>query len=314
MIVYDAHTHMGTEAEWEERKKKGIFSMVCGSTPEEAGTLLSRLRENGKDLTGSSCFLPTFGLHPWHAGEYEVSEMSRYFPECPVIGEIGMDSVWCGVPLRLQERVFREQLAIAMSLKKPVILHTKGQEKAIARILAEYPNRYLVHWYSCGEYLEEYLKLDCYFSVGPDVWWNPAVRNVVKRAPLDKLLLETDGMGAVQWAYEEAPLSVTGRRKAPETVEDALTAAVTEAAAILKREPEALSVRLYRNFMYGFLQDMSDTGGKGIGQADGINKRRHETGIGSDGAGGDCVCRGDGETAYGRRREAGFSAAEQRDV
>ena len=54
-----------------------------------------------------------------------------------MVGEIGMDSVWCQVPLPIQERVFREQLAMACSLKKPVVLHTKGQEKAIASILKE---------------------------------------------------------------------------------------------------------------------------------------------------------------------------------
>ena len=114
-----------------------------------------------------------------------------------------MDSVWCQVPLKIQEEKFRQQLELAEKAGKPVILHTKGQEKQVASIIRQYPNRYLVHWYSCEDYLEEYLDLDCWFSVGPDVWWNPAVQKVAGVVPLDRLLVETDGLAAVRWAMEE---------------------------------------------------------------------------------------------------------------
>ena len=90
-----------------------------------------------------------------------------YFSECPVIGEIGMDSVWCNVPLAVQEKVFTEQLAVAAQLDKPVILHTKGQEKRIASLIAGYPNTYLVHWYSDPVFPKSFLELDCYFLSAP---------------------------------------------------------------------------------------------------------------------------------------------------
>ncbi len=178
MMLCDAHAHLGNDTEWEERTGKGILSLICATGPEEAGKLFSRL-----EWLKGRAVIPTAGLHPWYADQYTVQDMEPYIRRCPVVGEIGMDSVWCQVPLPVQERVFREQLAMACSLKKPVVLHTKGQEKAIASILKEYPNRYLVHWYSCEEYLEEYLALDCYFSVGPDAWWNPAVAQAARRAP-----------------------------------------------------------------------------------------------------------------------------------
>lgn len=40
-----------------------------------------------------------------------------------------MDSVWCDVDLKIQKEVFEKQLQFAQALNKPVILHTKGQEK-----------------------------------------------------------------------------------------------------------------------------------------------------------------------------------------
>lgn len=275
MVLCDAHAHMGNDTEWEERTGKRILSLVCAVRPEEGGKLFSRLECFKEETAGSwslgdlrrkpepgRTVVPTAGLHPWYADQYTVQDMEPYIRRCPVVGEIGMDSVWCRVPLPVQEQVFREQLAMACILKKPVILHTKGQEKAIASILKEYPNRYLVHWYSCEEYLEEYLALDCYFSVGPDVWWNPAVAQAAKRIPRDRVLVETDGLGAVQWAYENGPEE--GKRTAPGTVSEALENTVRTMAEIRAVSLEAMEELVFDNLVCGFLGDVlfRDTGKK----------------------------------------------------
>ena len=126
-----------------------------------------------------------------------------YLEKCQVIGEIGMDSLWCNVPLKRQKEVLEKQLQIAAEWKKPVVLHTKDQEREILELIKKYPNTYLVHLYSADHDLDGYLDLDCYFSVGPDVIWNPAVQQVAKRVPENRILLETDGMEAVKWAWEE---------------------------------------------------------------------------------------------------------------
>jgi len=204
-ILSDAHTHFGTDKERQEREQAGIVSLLCASTPGEAQKLFSR--------TGT-CLIPTCGLHPWYAETYCIQDMAGWLESCPVIGEIGMDSVWCHVPLPVQEQMFRQQLELAARLGKPVILHTKGQEQKIAAIIREYPNRYLVHWYSGQDYLEEYLRMDCYISAGPDVGWNPAVRQAVRKTPLNRLLIETDGMESVKWAWREGQKAFGERKRA----------------------------------------------------------------------------------------------------
>jgi len=200
----DAHTHIGTWEEQREREETGILSLVCGSTPREA--------ERAVKMRGRYV-IPTCGLHPWYGAEYQVEELTEWMEQCPVIGEIGMDSVWCQTPLKIQEQVFRRQLRMAHQAGKPVILHTKGQEERISGIIKEFPNRYLVHWYSCGRYPEEFLAQDCYFSIGPDVWWNPAVQQIAANVPADRLLVETDGLNSVKWAWEEG-LKALGAEKA----------------------------------------------------------------------------------------------------
>ena len=93
-----------------------------------------------------------------------------------------------------------DQLELAQQLGMPVILHTKGMEREIARTLRRYTMPKLVHWYSCNEHLDQYLDQDCYFTIGPDHAANPAVQRVLRSAPLDRVLTETDGLDAVAWA------------------------------------------------------------------------------------------------------------------
>ena len=82
--LIDAHTHLGSDSERSERQKKQILSLVCASTPPESEALLK---------TAKPYLLPTAGLHPWQAASYFVNDMLPYLTACPVIGEIGMDSV-----------------------------------------------------------------------------------------------------------------------------------------------------------------------------------------------------------------------------
>lgn len=240
--LYDAHAHFGTAAERKEREEKEIVTLLCGTCQEEIQRVQRLAGEGGQF---PSWIIPTFGLHPWHAGEDQVDTLIPFLLSCRLIGEIGMDSVWCKVPLKLQEEVFLRQLELAADLKKPVILHTKGQEKRIAGLINQFPNTYLVHWYSGEVWVEDYLQSDCYFTIGPDVWWNPAVQRIVTSVPRNRLLIETDGLGAVAWAYEAG-----GRRIRPEelSVEAALLESVSFMAGMLNETPEGMLELLCQNF------------------------------------------------------------------
>lgn len=237
----DAHAHPGTAAERAQRQREGILTLLCAGDPAEAKTLLSA------PWAQEGWCIPACGLHPWRTDRYSPAEMAPFLEAAAAVGEIGMDSVWCTLPLHVQEAAFRWQLDFAAQTGKPVVLHTKGQEKETAAILPAYPNRYLVHWYSCAAHLENYLALDCYFSVGPDVFWNPAVRHVAKTVPLERLLVETDGMEAVAWAYEQAP----GERPAvPDTPGAALWTTLQELARLRDMSPEALGEITKKNLLH----------------------------------------------------------------
>ena len=139
------------------------------------------------------------GVHPWKAATTSWNEMESILHTCTIIGEIGLDGIWCDTDIRVQREIFHRQLALAHRLKKPVILHTKGMEKEILHTIRRYPNRYLVHWYSCEYFLEEYMELGCWFSVGPDVSSNPHVSKLANIVPLNRLLMESDGLEGMIW-------------------------------------------------------------------------------------------------------------------
>lgn len=196
-MLIDAHLHI-TRNDVENNllkimEKEDLYGFVAGTNPDECAWV-RRLSKCQKRV------IPTYGLHPWYADQFDLNDMNDYLQSCPLIGEIGMDSVWCNVDLSCQRKVFVQQMNMAEERGCPVILHTKGQEKEIGEIIADYSIPILVHWYSSDQYLDLYLNKGCYFTVGPDVLQNYTVQQVVKNVPTNRLFVESDGIAAIEWA------------------------------------------------------------------------------------------------------------------
>ena len=193
--ICDAHAHIGDEAEIAARHAQRVHTALCATDPENAKAV--------EDLClKEPLFTAHYGLHPWKAARFSVREMEPWLAKCRVIGEIGLDSVWCDVPAADQRPAFIRQLDIAREMGKRVLLHTKGCEEEIARLVAARNVPCVVHWYSCASHLGRYLDMDSYFTIGPGVFNDPAVRETARRAPKGRLLVETDGLNAVAWAFE----------------------------------------------------------------------------------------------------------------
>lgn len=246
LLLSDAHAHLGSDTEWEERLHTPIPTLMNAGNPQEA----EKLKELLKNPETREIIIPTYGLHPWHADLETLEAMIPFLEFGGIVGEIGMDSTWCDVPLALQREVFTYQLEFAEKKQKSVILHTKGQEREIAQIIGRYPNTYLVHWFSAKDCLEEYLEKDCYFSVGPDVWWNPTVQKVAELVPDNRILIETDGMGAVRWAYEEVGnlMPVEASRPMPVSVTLSLSNTLSCVAKIRKKNLDQMAEQVDDNF------------------------------------------------------------------
>ena len=183
-----------------------------------------------------------FGVHPWDAvdgtsgttGTTGTSETSRAsVPDIQVVpdvsslaallpslraqllanpaagvGEIGLDRLKSREISPRMREVFEAQLALALELRRPVVLHGAkcwGQVvTAVCRHLSHSPTpplphsptpSFLFHGFSRSDGLiPEIVKLNGFISVGPAILNDHAVnyRELVKKIPLDRLLVETD--------------------------------------------------------------------------------------------------------------------------
>lgn len=186
----------GTPQEWEFMRKCLTQSADMEAKRGSKDSVLEKQYEFGNS------FALSFGIHPWYSDRFDPREYREYFAVCPIVGEIGMDSVWCDVPLDVQRRVFAQQLEIAAEFEKPVILHTKGQERQIAEMTQDFPGKICVHWYSGGETeFETFLEAGCYFTLGPDLAENfkPLYQRMLREVPAERLFLETDGLSSIAW-------------------------------------------------------------------------------------------------------------------
>lgn len=185
--MMDGHIHVTKEL---LPYLQGVRCIANADSPEEY-RFLKKAAMSGMVISA--------GIHPWKADVTSWRDMEPVLKEVAVIGEIGLDSEWCSVDMKVQRLVFRRQLELASMRCTPVVLHTKGMEREILDTIRQYPNRYLVHWYACNEWVQEYIDYGCWFTVGPDVAKDLTVEHLARSVPLDRLLIESDGVEGIAW-------------------------------------------------------------------------------------------------------------------
>ncbi len=167
-------------------------------------------------------------------------------PQVVAIGETGLDFYHDGheqpAVRREQEDSFRAHLALARELALPVVVHTRAarQETIAAIRAAASPAAGVLHCFTEDWAMaRQALDLGYYISISGIVTFRNAdnVRDVARRVPADRLLVETDA----PWL---APIPHRGKPNEPRFVVD-----VYEYLAELRGESlEQLSVSVWRNF------------------------------------------------------------------
>ncbi|MFV0246665.1 MAG: TatD family hydrolase [Mycoplasmatales bacterium] len=193
--LFDFHTHTTNNKQLDYYIDNNINCLLNCYSLEQFNQLYD-VSLNHKNIKLS------VGTHPSFLKEYDLLKYKLEYAN--VIGEIGMDDLWSVEDLHKQAQIFVKQLNKAKELNKPVILHTKGMEGFIAEVLQDYELVCIVHWFS-GDIndLKKLNDLGCYFTLGPDYRTNVNTHNVLDIVSWDKILIETDGLGALEWAYDK---------------------------------------------------------------------------------------------------------------
>lgn len=232
-MLHDAHFHCQDPAFLKQLRKYGISGIVNIQSPQEYAFIKGQL--SAKDAIRMSA-----GIHPWDVESITWEAMRPIMEEVTIIGEIGLDNVWCQSDIQKQKAVFERSLAYACKHHKPVILHTKGMEKQVLSYIKKYRNTYLVHWYSSMDNLKDYVDYGCYFTIGPSIKSDAAVMQVAKLVPLDHLMIESDGLNALSWCE--------GRTVTLQEYKGLLQRTIREIAQIKQMEMETVEQQLNHTF------------------------------------------------------------------
>jgi len=148
-------------------------------------------------------FSATIGVHPHDCArvpeeDWRAMEQLARDPRVVGVGETGLDFHYDHSPREVQEASFRRSIAAARAAGKPVVVHVREADDACLRVLESegVPEAGgVIHCFT-GDWTRAraYLDLGLHLSVAGVVTFKAAedLRDAVRKAPRDRLLVETD--------------------------------------------------------------------------------------------------------------------------
>ena len=147
------------------------------------------------------------GVHPYHVRDFDLEYLKSMasHPKCIAVGECGLD--YYRLPegesekieeKKIQKEVFIAQVALAIELDKPLIIHIRDASADSKEILINHEAKKIggvLHCYNASDILLELDKHGFYFGIGGVLTFKNAKKlvEVLPKIPLEKILLETDG-------------------------------------------------------------------------------------------------------------------------
>lgn len=206
-MYIDRHTHLDF---FNENIEKAIEDINKNKILTLANSMDIESYEKNKIYAKKSKYIiPTFGIHPWKASEFNgnLNKLIPYIEESKLIGEIGLDFFWIEdkSTYKKQREVFKFILKESIKRNKVITLHTKGAEEEVYNALINYNyNKVIIHWYSGDiKILNKLISLGCYFTISVDIGYSNTTEEILNKIPLNKLLVETDGPTALEWVKGE---------------------------------------------------------------------------------------------------------------
>lgn len=143
--------------------------------------------------------LYSMGIHPWYIQPVHWEKQFRTLrdysthPRVLAIGECGLDKV-CKTPFSLQEEAFRNQVAWANSIGKPLVIHCVRAWEEVLKTLEEAAVTIPVifHGFAKNAQLARRLIAKGYYISLGKALLHPAKETILLEIPKEQLFLETD--------------------------------------------------------------------------------------------------------------------------
>ena len=203
-MLVDTHAHLGMPQFNEDRNQVIQRAIETGVELIFAvGTDMRDCRKAIEIARRSERVFAIIGIHPHHAKdvtEATYSHLRTFSNDAKVkaIGEIGLDFYRNLSPREIQMMRFREQIRLAKEVGLPIVVHARDAHKEVIGILREegiQGTGGVMHCFS-GDYdmAKSCMDLGLFISIPGTITYkgNSELREVVKKVPLDRILVETD--------------------------------------------------------------------------------------------------------------------------
>lgn len=208
-VFFDSHTHppvrpeSGDDLFFEEAAAENVRYMVAASAQLSSARSYAEwsLRHNGAWFAA--------GIHPHDAEAQDSNPLPEFdvfhkHPKLAAIGEIGLDYFYGFSERKAQIKIFEYFLNLALQWELPAIIHCRDQTPdgpayadafAILGDFVKTGGKFVLHCFAGSvAYAERAYELGGYTGVTGMVTFKAAdnIREWVKLAPIDRLLIETD--------------------------------------------------------------------------------------------------------------------------
>lgn len=219
LFIIDSHCHLDSldyktrhknvDEVIENAKACGVHHFISVCTTVGRFEAMKNLTAHRSDVS-LSC-----GVHPLNV-EDEPFDYDKLFelaqdPKVVAIGETGLDYHYTPETKALQQSLFVQQIEIANKLNKPLIIHSRSARQDTMDMLEQNGAE------KCGGVLHCFtedwtmakraLDLGFYISISGIITFRNAeeLRDVVRKVPLDRLLVETDSPYLAPIPYRGKP-------------------------------------------------------------------------------------------------------------
>lgn len=177
----------------------GVSSMIITGTSQRSSIQASEYAKKKSGILYS-----TAGVHPHdtkNCNEDTINKLRSLAKsnEVVAIGECGLDFNRNFSPQDVQEKWFDKQIQLACELNMPLFLHERDAHKKFLELLSNYEGKLskaVVHCFTGSENeLEDYIEKGYYIGITGwicDECRGTHLKNLVKKIPLDRLMIETD--------------------------------------------------------------------------------------------------------------------------
>jgi TatD DNase family protein len=194
--LIDGHAHLNeiedVNGAIERARAKGVTHIVAVGMDVESNRRTLALAEEYPGIV-----YPAIGYHPWSIRADDIDAtlafVDRHLERSIAVGEVGLDyKVKLKKPI--QWEVFARMLDLAHRHRKPVIVHARYSHQRCHRKVADAGiEKAVFHWFSGPlEVLDRIVEDGYWVSCTPALAYSPAHQAAIKKAPLNRILIETD--------------------------------------------------------------------------------------------------------------------------